>query len=437
MSMSAQQTNYLRHIMSTLWANWIVAIGALALELFFPRILPLLGLSKVWLPLPIFIMAYAMACYERFQVEHRGPNCTAMLHVSGLTMFWSALIMFIINVLNSKMLFDGIIDWSNSNRDIPFITCLVMFPVMTVISIWVISRGYVQNMAEGYRARHGMLPGNGAVATLFSMETRFQVRLMLFISLAMNVVEWWYYLVYYFNTNMNTPDVFFFNWLPITVFGLTLILMANRYRSLATIIGPIAVMSHEKGVAIRFIVISGDRILLSRDTFGRWDTPALTGLSPLDAKNENNVREAFGKISGTDDFSLRYLYDTKINNDLDMLHYAVFIKDEKDVSSWSSAEWKTIDEIDRIIKNAGMAAEFTDEIYRIFTITIAWKTYDSNGRRIYPIKNYRPSFKIRDLKDWNVDYSDLHWLDVARNNQDRPFYHTKRFWRRITGFKVG
>ena len=335
------------------------------------------------------------------------------------------------------MLLDGLINWSNSNREIPFITCLIVFPVMTVICLWVMSRGYSQNMADGYRARHGMLPGNGAVATLFSIETRFQVRMMLYVSLALNVVEWWYYFVYYFNTNMNTPDIFFFNWMPITLFVLSLFFMASRYRNLATLIGPIAISSRESGTAVRYIVISGDRILLAPDSFGRWDTPAVTNIGLLDAHNDVAIKGAFEKITGIEEFSLRFLYETGIPGEVETLHYAVFMPEEISIENWPTAEWKTIDEIDRIIKSAGMAAEFTDEIYRIFTITITWKTYDSNGRRIYPIKNYRPSFRIRDMKEWDVDYSDLRWLDVAKNNQDKPFYRTKRLWRRITGYKAG
>lgn len=421
--------------MTTLWVNWIVAVGGLALELLFPRLLPLVGLSKAWLPLPIFIMAYLMASYERTQREISGRGTTAMLYVSGLTMFWSALIMLIINILNSKMLLDGWINWSNSNREIPFITCLIMFPVMTLMCLWVMAHGYVQNMSEGYRARNGFLPGNGAVATLFSIETRFQVRTMLFVSLAMNVVEWWYYFVYYFNTNMNTPDIFFFNWMPITIFIISVFFMASRYRSLAAMIGPIVISARENGTPIRFIMISGDRILLAPDTFGRQDTPAVTSLGRLDSHNDTAIKGAFEKMTGTEDFTLRYLYETGINGESEVLHYAAFLPEEYSFENWKEARWMSIDEIDRIIKSAGMAAEFTDEIYRIFTITLAWKTYDAEGRRIYPIKNYRPSFKIRDMKNWDVDYSDLNWLDVARNNQDKPFYRTRRFWKRITGFK--
>ena len=431
-----QQPNYLRHTMMTLWVNWIIGAGALALGLFFPRLIHYLGIPKLWLPLPIFLMSYGIAFYERHLRSMKGQGCTAVLHVSGLTLFWSALIMLTINILNSKMLLDGWIDWSNANREIPFITCLILFPVLTVVCLWVMSRGYMQNMADGYRARHGIVQGNGAVATLLSIETRFQVKTMLYVSLALNLVEWWYYLVYYININMNRPDVFFFNWLPISLFILSLFFMSSRYRSLAAMIGPIAIVSRENGTAVRFILISGDKILLSPDSFGRWDTPAVTNLPPLDSNNEKAIGNAFEKISGTDDFSLRYLYDTGIPGEIDILHYAVFLPDQLNFENWNDARWMAIDEIDRIIKSHGMAAEFTDEIYRIFTITITWKTYDSSGKRIYPIKNYRPSFKIRDMKDWDVDYSDLHWLDVARNNQDKPFYRARRIWRKMTGYKA-
>jgi hypothetical protein len=64
---------------------------------------------------------------------------------------------------------------------------------------------------------------------------------------------------------------------------------------------------------------------------------------------------------------------------------------------------------------------------------MAWKTYDRQGRKLYPIKHYRPTFRLRDLKRWTVDYDDLFWLTVATNNQDRPFFRVRKIWQRITG----
>lgn len=64
---------------------------------------------------------------------------------------------------------------------------------------------------------------------------------------------------------------------------------------------------------------------------------------------------------------------------------------------------------------------------------MAWKTYDREGKRLYPIKHYRPTFHIGDLREWNVDYDDASWFDIAHNNEDRPFFRLRKLWRRMTG----
>lgn len=427
------RTNYIRHAMATLWFNWLIGVGALAMELLLPRVLYWAHIPKIWLPLPIIVMAYALAFYERQSNDRRGPGSAIVLHVAGLTLFWSALVMVVINILNSKMLFDGWIDWSATNRDIPFITVLILLPTLTFVCIWVISRGYEQTSSDVYRAKNGIVPGNGAVASLLSIETRYQVKALLIVSVALNAVEWWYYFYYYINTNMNTPDVFFFNWMPIALYVISLVFLVGRYRSMATLIGPIAMTSGDSGAAVRFIIISGDRILLAPTSYGRWDTPASTSLPPLDAHSERAIKSALESISGSSDFSLRRLYDTSIGNDIDILHYAAFFPSQCSFANWPDAQWMTIEEIDQLIKSASVAAEFNDEIYRIFTITITWKTYDSEGRRIYPIKNYRPAFRLKEMQSWDVDYSDMRWLDIAKYNQDKPFYRIRRLWRRLTG----
>ena len=65
---------------------------------------------------------------------------------------------------------------------------------------------------------------------------------------------------------------------------------------------------------------------------------------------------------------------------------------------------------------------------------MAWKTYDRNGRRLYPIRHYRPTFRLRDLREWTVDYDDQSWFDIAQNNEDRRFFRLRNFWNNITGF---
>ena len=429
--MQYQSDTLTRTIVASLWVNWAIALGAIALELFLPRIMP-----KLWLPFPVFAIAFAELLYLRRQQAMEFSGCTAMLRVSTLTVFWSAAIMMLINILNSRMLLDDYIDWSATNKDIPFITCLIIFPTMIVMSLWVMASGYSRSNS-GFRDNEGARV-NGVIASLFSREAHYQVHLMLTIAIGLSLVEYWYYFTYYINVSMNTPDVFFFNWMPICFYLCSLYFVWNRYRNIAAIIGPIASTARNQGVMLRYLVISGDRMLLAMNEYDRWDTPAITHLPTLDAANEGKVRKAFENISGNNDFQLKYLYDTGLSDMMaDVRHYAVFLPEEAYKGKEGEMEsWFSLDQIDRFIKTARLSAELTDEIYRIFTITMAWKTYDAEGRRLYPIKHYRPTFRLRDLKDWTVDYNDISWLSVADNNQDRPFFHARRLWRKITGYKA-
>lgn len=427
-----QNHNLTRRLVSSLWLNWAIAFGAIALELLLPRLM-----SKMWLPFPVFAIAYAELVYMRTQESRESLSCTAMLKVSTLTLFWSAMIMLVINILSANMLLGDIIDWSHSNREIPYITCLVIFPVMIIMALWVMSNGYLQGGPGSYRSHTEIRSGNGVIPTLFSRESRYQVQLMLYVAIGFSAVEWWYYFNYYINVNMNTPDVFFFNWMPIAFYFLSLFFIWSRYQNMAAIIGPIAANASDNGTTVRYLVLSGDRMLLSINEYNRWDTPAAVHLGALESTESRNINEAFERISGCKDFSLRFLYNTGSDISVpEIKHYAVFLDNEEYAAKTALDSWFTLDQINRFIKTARLSAELADEIYRIFTITMAWKTYDRNGRRLYPIKHYRPTFRLRDLKDWDVDYGDLSWMSIAENNQDRPFFHTRRLWRRITGSKV-
>ncbi len=61
---------------------------------------------------------------------------------------------------------------------------------------------------------------------------------------------------------------------------------------------------------------------------------------------------------------------------------------------------------------------------------MAWKTYNADGRRLYKVKNYRPIFRIKGIQDWDVDFNSPRWLNVARFNEDKPFYRLRRLFNR-------
>lgn len=430
--MSPSSESLTQRILIGLWTNWLVAFGSVAVVLVLP-----LFMSKAWLPFVVVGLAYILLVYSRRESAGVMPGCVLTLRVAFLSLFWSAMVMELINILNSRLLFDGLIDWSHANRDIPYIVGLVVFPVVSLNCIWQTIRGYGTRFCRNCQARNGFYPGNGVVSSIYSRESRYQVALILYISLTLSVIEWWYYFCYYINVNMNTPDRFFFNYMPITIIVLSLVFMWMRYANLIHVIGPMAENEKEQYTSVRYLVLSGDYMLLAPVDDRRWDTPAHTELPPEMIVNDADARKYFARIYGGDDFRLRALYASKAHNmRTDVVHYAAFLPENADglpEQGRLHGDWFSLDQIDRMLKTAGISAELADEIYRIFTITMAWKTYDRTGRRLYPIRHYRPTFRLRDFPDWDVDYGDLSWLAVADNNQDRPFFRTRRLWRRLTG----
>ncbi len=424
--------NIIRTHVRSLWINWAVAFGAIAAALIIGRFVP-----NLWVPFPLFIIAYFELVFLRHRQSFQMKGITAILSVSVLTLFWSSIIMLCINIINSNMMFDDIIDWSKANSDIPFITCLIVFPVMIIMALWMMAGGYGIGKSDAMNPKEGILSGSSVLSSLFQRESQYQVQLVLFISCGLAAVEWWYYFTYYINVNMNTPDVFFFTWMPVALYVFSLYFVWNRYSNIASLIGPIALSEKKSGVMLRYLVLSGDRMLLALNETDRWDTPAVAHVGKIEATGEESANRAFECVSGCEDFKLRYLYESGMSDmQNEVKHYAAFVESEKYPASDEMGSWFTLDQLDRLMKTARLSAELADEIYRIFTITMAWKTYDTEGRRLYPIKHYRPTFRLRDLKDWTVDYNDLNWFSIANNNQDRPFFRTRRLWRKITGSKL-
>ena len=131
---------------------------------------------------------------------------------------------------------------------------------------------------------------------------------------------------------------------------------------------------------------------------------------------------------------MRYCFSNKaFASDSNMIHYAVFVDSDTGIELNDRKRWFNPYMLDSGLASNAFSPVLANELYRIHTITMAWKTYDREGRRLYPIKHYRPTFRLRDLKDWSVDYDDESWFDVAHSNEDRLFFRSRRLWDRLTG----
>ena len=58
------------------------------------------------------------------------------------------------------------------------------------------------------------------------------MRLLLILSVAVSVLSWSYYSLFYVNVNINGTDAFIYNWVPVIFYSLSIVYLGLRYFSL-------------------------------------------------------------------------------------------------------------------------------------------------------------------------------------------------------------
>lgn len=279
---------------------------------------------------------------------------------------------------------------------------------------------------------------------IFLQESHFQLRLLLGLSLVLSVATWAYYGLYYINVNINGTDAFIFNWLPFIIFALSVIYIGLRYFTLWGYYYNHMEMNPRGSSpmsSLRFIILCGDEVFLSRSEGyydipdnNKYDTPANIRIAFNDHISMRRAREVFENISNIhdEDYSMRFMYkNSDISGLTNTFHFICCIENREVIDSTPfTGKWFSLSQLQRLLYNRDLAPMMATEIHRLYTITMAWKTYDGQGRRLYKIKNYHPNFRLSGICDWDVDFNNPHWLEVARFNEDKPFFRLRRLFRR-------
>jgi hypothetical protein len=397
-------------------------------------------ISKHWLPLVAFVLAMAVYIMVRRNRSAEQSECYMIPFLAARSILWSAIIMVLINLLNTW--FPGkYSDLQASNPTIPYITVLIVAPVNMFATLYAILRERRLSFCVDCRLRHGAVAERGLLGNLFCQESKYQLLLQFWMSVSVSAIAWIYYAVFYIDTDMNNVDTFIFRWIPVFMFAGSLGYLGMRYISMwqyyfQNVDG--GIWGHGNYSILRYLIICGDHILLfepkgdKRD--GRidnmhFDTPVKIKISYREQISDNDALDYFHNLSSLEDVKLRFLYINKnLNNDSNIFHYACFIEDQQLEDSRLKGDWYTLPQIQQLNSKKRVASALTAEIARIYTIAMAWKTYDNKGHRRYNIKHYKPIFRLRDLSKWDVDFNDSNWLAIARHNEDRPFYRLKRVW---------
>lgn len=424
-----------------IWLNWVIAVGAILLTIVLS-----LWVKATALPLIAFGFEIVLFALIKRNREARVPICYLLPFVATRALFWSAVVMIIINIMYSRWFVGHFFDPGEINLQIPFIAQLILAPITLVTAIW--ARFYRKEMSfcRDCKIRFGTPAERGFLGKLFTQEANYQMRCLIVVSAISTVLTWSYYFMSYVNVNLSKADKFFFVWNTVLVFIATVIYLGIRY------LGLWSYYCHSENrnsfqlgatTKLRYIMLWDDYVCLQSpepdaDSMmpeeDKTDTPVKLTLTFRQNVTLFDARRNFEAISGLSGTDVRFMYSTMSTNaDCNIFHYLCFLTDEQKARFDAKSErchWYKINEVAEMINSHAMAPIMSAELMRLHSITMSWKTYTPEGKRRYKIKNYKPTFRLRDIKKSDVDYNDHRWLFVAHNNEDTPFYRLRCLWRK-------
>lgn len=418
-----------------LWRNWAVAVGLLTVLTVLAPMVPRQILA------PVNIVFYVVLQLVHWELRKRDvPSCSRLIQQVSAVMLFTAVALVLLYFFGSK---EGMHELTGQPYDVssPVIAILITAPVACVVTLLYWLNRKEPAVCQRCKARYGNVIEHGFVGDLFRKEWRYQTALLFFLSLALSIVDWVYYLVHYVNTDLNKADLFFFIWMPLAMYVLSLISLGMRYYYLWVYYcrnDEDHIIEHPGGTTLRFLVIYGDKLLLNffpttmefpnGAKVKRFDTPAVIRIPYHERENLAQAARLFAGETGIADAEIKFAYsspDTITYHNI--FHYFSFLQSADEIGdSRLDGEWLSWGNVMQLARQGLLERDLVSELKRIYNIAMAWKTYDADGKRLYKIKHYKPTFRLRDIRNWSVDFDDHQWLNVARHNEDNWFYPLRK-----------
>lgn len=414
-----------------LWRNWAIAFGVLTALVLISPLVP-----RPWL-LPIYVLAYLLFQSIRFYLRYqRIPSCARFLREMSVILVINIIAVALVAVFGHG---EEMYNFTGQpyTAQTPFIAVLVAAPTSAMVTLWFMMRRREPMICANCKRRFGNIIEHGFIGDLYRREWLYQTRLLFTLCLLVTVISWGYCLTRFVNVNLNRADYFYFIWMPLAIYVLSLLYLGMRYYTLWVYYCQNDEANEVNAPAettLRFLILHHDQLLLSTVKTDqklpsgaravKFDTPAVMKIAYHDQLSLPEAERQFAELSGIDNAKLRLIYESPdavtYHN---IFHYFVFVDSSEVIAdSKLQGEWFSRSELRQLIIQGLMARDLNVELNRIYTVAMAWKTYDTQGRRLYPIRNYRPTFRLHELRDWDVDYNDEVWLRVSRRNQDKVLY---------------
>lgn len=418
----------------SLWLIWFIAIGSLV-------VVPIVSLyvSIYWIPIITFFLEGFLYFMIKHNYDAKMPSCLRLPHIVIVVLFCVSIIYVVLNIgllCDSGESTYGFIDI------ISRIPILIILPISFIVTLYNIIKGYNSNVCINCQAKNGSIAERGFLGKLYTQEGDYLTKMLLILSFLLGLLTWGYYFLFFISANVNDLDEFVFVWSPLLIFCLSLIYLGIRYFSLwlyycQNIEGQS--LRYNSSSLIRYIIICEDSVYLYKPNINvdnimsdedRIDTPARLYIKYNQNINEFMATEYFSQLSGITNPQLKFLYvNNNFNTECNIFHYALIIEDKSIIEeSRLDGNWYSFPQIKELAGNNKLSVILSSELDRLYTIIMSWKTYDKNGNRLYKIKHYKPTFRVKDIENSDVDFNDITWLLISKNNADRHFFRLRKIW---------
>lgn len=432
--MNKQRNRLTLQGIDSLWINWALSSGAIAGTMFLA-----LFVTKLWLP--AFVLGFAFMLMGRISAMRDSGTqiCNILPYITIRILLITAAIMVGINLGYMRMIDPQQFADGTVNKNIPYITVLIISPVTAAVSTWAYVMRQRLSFCHRCTVEHGTSEERGFLGRVISVETRYQMRGLIILSIIVCIYSWTYYATTYSNVNFSPADKYYYIWVPVILYLLSLVFFAMRYFRIymfyrENIVGDAS--SGELTTILRYILLCDDHVYLKDVTSGDKvlsDTPAMIKIPYRERMTEYEAKRDFAMISGiSGNVDVKFLYENSNNRvDSNIFHYLCVLQSRSEVEkSRMDGRWYSQSQLEDMHSRRELSPLLMSEIHRVYTVMMTRKTYDRMGYRLYDIKHYRPTFRLRELERYDGDFNDPVWLIVAKDNEDSPFFKLRKLWRR-------
>ncbi len=432
-----------------MWRNLAMELAMVIVLMSFSRLL-----SPVLSPMVAILCAGVMYTLIYNTRIRQGGACVLSLYTIFLSFMVYAFVLvtlFILDrwhviVLPPSLLTKGM-----------FIPILFLAPSVFITTVIVMMLKRRLRICVDCKLTFGDSYERGRVGAVYNNEANFQLRNLMLIFGVLSLLTWAYYIFLFTDINLNQRDSYIFTWLVVIFIVADEIYFVYRYynfyvdlREQNEILTPAEMDEMGENIFVRYYVVCGESTFLNSDSEGLVhpdrrviDTPFFAKL-PRFRNNEAEIRNEIERLTGIKGGELRFFFSrtSQFNNNRQILRYFYFLDGEPEQYNEAlgdKGEWIPLQVCKEIYMKtpSALASIYVADFTRLATIMLTEKIFDERGFRKLRLRNYRPTFTLKDVRESKLDFQDNKWLKVSMFNSDDKLFRLRRVIRKATSRSSG